>query len=259
MGTSARHPFLACALSGVIAAMSGCGGSSGMPESAVAQVGGTSITRAALGHWMASLVGEDYFQHVGARAPQGLVSEPPNYQGCLTAAEKIVPKLPDGRLELTRAQLLGRCRQLYRSLQRQALSLLLSFAWRAGEGAEQGIEVSDAEVLQSLARVRAEQFPKDGQFEAYLDQRDWSLSDELAELKRSLLSTKLLAAFRRRHPTSNWPIEYGRLLEANAKKWRSRTTCRTGYVVEQCKQGVPSQPAPSSSPSVLLENLAAGR
>jgi hypothetical protein len=259
MGISARYIFLACAVSGVIATMSGCGGSSGLPEGAVAQVGSTSITRAALGHWMASLVGEDYFQHVGARAPQGLVSEPPNYRTCLTAAEKMVPKLPDGRLKLTRAQLLSRCQQLYQSLKQQALSLLLSFAWRAGEGAEQGIEVSGAEVRQLLARVRAEQFPKDGQFEAYLAQRGWSLSDELAELKRSLLSTKLLAAFRRRHPSSNWPIEYGRLLEANAKKWRSRTTCRTGYVVEQCKPGTPSQAVPSSSPSVLLENLAAGR
>ena len=46
------------------------------PTTVLAEVGGMSINRAMLSHWMATLIGGDYDENLGRPAPRGLVSEP---------------------------------------------------------------------------------------------------------------------------------------------------------------------------------------
>lgn len=243
----------------VIGGCGGSGGSGSIPANSVARVGNTPITKASLDHWMSSVAGEDLFAHVGKKAPLGLVSDPPSYGLCVSATRRLVPKAAGGSPVLSDAQLSSRCRQLYTAIKEQAVSQLILFEWGNGEGAEQGVDPSHAEVEGLLQRTRAEQFPKPGQFRSYLSQKDWTVSDELTQLRHQLISMKLEEKFRQQHTSPNWQREFGELLEANAKRWRAKTSCRAGYVVPECKEHKGSRTFSVTSPAILLENLAAGR
>jgi hypothetical protein len=242
-----------------VLALSGCG-SGGAPQDAVAVVGSTAITAGSLNHWMQSVVGGDLFERTRVKAPPGLVSDPPDYNRCVTAAEQIVPKSADGKPRLSQQELLQRCRQLNHALAAQALTLLISFAERTGEGAEQGITASEQDVRKFFERVQAEDFPKPGAFQLYLTQRDWVPSDEYTQLKRNIISTRMIERFKAKHAGDpDWQRAYGEFLEANLKKWKSKTTCRSGLVVAQCRQFKGTAPPESEAPAILLEDLTAGR
>ena len=79
LATAAASSFLAVGLTA-------CGGGSGSSGDVVARVGETAITRAAVSHWMGTLAGGDYYvmssQHT---VPAGLVSDPPDYAGCVAS------------------------------------------------------------------------------------------------------------------------------------------------------------------------------
>lgn len=251
MNTTARPLLMLFALF-CLAAVSGCGAGGGATDSSIAEVGTTPITRAALDHWMASIVGSDYFTHVGSRAPTGLVSDPPNYERCATAARQISPKRPGSQAVVSAEQLASYCHQLYQAIKQQALSVLIAFARRDREGAEQGVDPSEAEI----DRVEAQQFPRRGELQAYLAERDWTPSDEIAALKHEVTSTRLLEKFRRQHPGGDWEQELGASFKAHTKKWAAETSCRPGYVVSECKQPTVAKTNPGLSAAILLEDLA---
>jgi hypothetical protein len=260
-GAQLRIALLSILLSAVGCCGCGSGGSTGI----VAQVGSVPITRATLSHWMSVVAGGDYVDQFGTRAPRGLASDPPNYKACIAAAEAIVSRSTAGRSRLGRAQSAVRCEQLYQALKRQALSLLISINWSFGEGAEQGVTATDAQAHRMLDQLKAEQFPKEGEYRTYLAYRGWVPSDELFQLKQNVVSMKLLAKFKHSAARSGdgpqaYAYAYGKLIATNARKWRAKTTCRVGYVVPQCKGYTPSRTSSTNpSPAVLLEDLAAGR
>lgn len=242
----------------VAAGLSACGGSQshGIPANAVAVVGSTPITRATLNHWMASIVGGDYYEHIGAPAPRGLVSEPPNYSACVAAAGTLVGRTASGQLALTPEQLDGKCRELHQAIKEQALSLLISIQWRIDEAAEHGLTITDGEVAGYLKQLNAKQFPKPGQFETYLADREWAASDMLYQLKRNLLTTRLEAKFQ--HNNQAAQQAFFQFVLANTAKRTASTDCRVGYVIPRCRQ-YKATASSSPAPTVILEALAASR
>ena len=242
--------LLVAASFGVLA----CGGAThgGMPSNAVVQIGDTSITRATLNHWMESIAGGDYFEHTNKRAPRGLVNEPANYARCASAARSVnVHAVSDVALK-------AKCQQLYESIKEQALSFLISVQWRIEEAAEQRVSVSAAELAKTLARVQREQFPRPGEFVTYLQQREWALSDELYQLRRNVLTAKLLEHVQRTHPGAAGELAFFRRAAANQKRRTAVTNCRTGYVVPQCRQyDARTTSRRSPSPAQLLEEITA--
>jgi hypothetical protein len=237
----------------------GCGGGTGSPSDAVARVGTRPITRASLDHWMNAVVGEDYLEHIGRRAPSGLASDPPDYSRCVTVAQRIVPKRPGGADKLDRQTIADRCRQLRAAILRQALEILILIETSAAQAAEQHVRVTLGEVDAMLARVKSERFPTEAAFAKHLADNNMTLADELTLLRQNLINTKLIAKFRQSHTGGDWQIAYGRFLQAELGKWRNRTSCRAGYVVPQCKQYHQSGASSQDSAAVQLENLAAGR
>jgi hypothetical protein len=249
----------------VAVCVSGCGSSSGsssdgLPGDVVAQIGDTSITQATLSHWMSAVTGGDFYEHIGSKAPVGLVSDPPNYARCIVAAEQITPKSSKGTSVLSREQLLGKCHQLNKALEEQTLTLLLSFDQTTGEAAELGLSATGSEVNRMFAETKATTFPKEGQFQEYLAARHWDLETELVQLKRNLIVMKILAKFKQAAAKSGgkWQTAYVNYVESSKKKWAAKITCRAGYVVEACKQY--KQPATEPpAPAPLLEALVAGQ
>jgi hypothetical protein len=58
---------------------------------------------------MAPMVGGDYYERTGRKAPKGLVSEPPNPPACLAAVHTI-------NTTLTNTQITTKCKQLYEDI-----------------------------------------------------------------------------------------------------------------------------------------------
>jgi len=253
------HPISALlAVCLAIIGLTACGGGGGIPGDSVAQVGGTAITRAELDHWMSTLTGGDFYEVAREHTvPAGLVSEPPNYAACVASLEAaaasgrtVQPKPTHAAPQQTAAQLLSKCRQLYVALRLQAMAYLVNAQWTIGVYADEGVRASDAEVMRTLEQVKADEFPKPGQFERYLASTRRSLADELFVLKLNVLSQKLQQKAR----TEGTKQVIRKLSEAGLR-WTAKTSCRPGYVVPHCRQFRTWTPS-ARDPAVLLEQVA---
>jgi hypothetical protein len=239
----------ACSLS-----IASCGGDSPGGD-IVAQVGNTSISRATLSEWMQAVLGGDYYEHLNTPAPAGLVSDPPHYAKCVTAAEQIVPRSSGGQLATPKSQIAAKCHQLYRALKEQALELLISIDSRIEEGRERGVPATNADVRRLFARVRAQQFPKQSEYVAYLEQRHWTPSVEIMQLKRNIVTSKIEEKFQARG--EGWQDAFAHYLAGSVKKWTAKTSCQPGYVISVCKEYKPSShTSATNAPAILLEELA---
>ncbi len=229
-----------------------CGVGSSMPNGTVVKVGGTTITEATLNHWMTAIMGGDYFQRVSRVAPRGLVAEPLDLPACISASESLVSRAV-GAAVPTKAALSHRCEQLHESIKQQALSFLISSIWRAEEAALQGIAVTDSE----LTRALLQQFPTSSSLEDFLNERRWVASDELYEIKNSLLTAKLIAKLQPKTLAAGYRA-LTHLVKENTAKLTSKTDCRPGYVVPRCRQYKPGATPSAPAPALLIEELAAG-
>ena len=232
-----------------VAGVTGCGG--GTSGEVVAQVGGSSITKAELDHWMSTEAGGDFYElSAGHTVPEGLVSEPPNYAACVARLEAVAANPTKGRSKPTAGQLLSKCRQLYQALKVQALSFLVASRWTVGAFGEVGVKATDKEVMQKFNRMKAEQFPKEGELQRYLTSRRRSPSDELLLVKLDLLSQKALQKLE-----TGGKQMITKFTEAE-QRWTAKTNCRAGYVVKSCKQYTGPPPLSTPSGAVLLEQVA---
>jgi hypothetical protein len=234
-----------------IAGVTACGG--GTSGEVVAQVGGSSITKAQLSHWMSTLAGGDFYDlSAGHTVPVGLASEPPNEAACVARLEAAAASPAGGRSKPAAAQLLSKCRLLYQALKRQAAGFLVESQWLIGLDGEEGVTATNGEVMQLFKHVKAEQFPREGELQRYLADNRRNLSDELFILKLDVLRQK-----------TQQKIEAGgkRVLAEFTEAGRRltlKTSCRAGYVVRHCKQYAgPPAPFYHTSPAVLLEQVAA--
>lgn len=237
----------------VALSLAGCGG--GTTSDVVVRVGGSAITKPELSHWMTMEAGGDFYELSGGHTvPAGLVSDPPDYAGCVARLQASASSSsPKRQATPVSGQLLSKCRQLYQQLKLQALEFLVYTRWAIGAFGDLGISVSDQEVTKLFNHVKAEQFPRDAQ--RYLGSRRRSLSDELLLLKMDVLSRKAYEKLTGGSKQAN-PKMLAKFAEAE-REWTAKTDCQPGYVVKHCRQYT-GPPTSSSAPSgaVLLEQVA---
>lgn len=209
---------------------------------------------------MAITIGGDYYQLSGQAAPRGLVSDPPNYASCVAAVRAIRRRSVNNEPKPASGELESKCRQLYQVLKQQALSYLISAEWSIGESAEYGVHVTDQEVKQQFTRIRSEQFPKQSELQKYLARKGWTLSDELFLVKQNLLSRKFQQKLQPKLSKVGGGAQgFAKLIEGFHSKWTARTSCRAGYVVEECKQYRGPKTISTPSPNALLEEIRRSR
>jgi hypothetical protein len=221
----------------------------------IAQVGSVAITKGEVNHWMSTLTGGDYYElSHGHTVPEGLASDPPRYGACVARLEAAAAASPHKVAQLTGVQLLTKCRQIYSAIKAQAAALLVAVEYVFGLAEEEGLHVSDAEVLAAYKQDNAERFSNPAQLASYRTARRVSLADELLLTKKNLLSAKLLTKLKRQPGGS-----LGRKILASEAAWRAKISCRPGYVVEHCKQfhGAPAPTAQNPPASVLMEQVTA--
>jgi parvulin-like peptidyl-prolyl isomerase len=167
--------------------LTACGGIAG---DAVVSVNGKSITKATLEHWV-GIAASSSSPPTGTSAPKPVVPDPPAYRKCIAHLQATLPKPAKGQVPPTEATLKTECEQQYTSLKQEVLGFLISADWVLGEAEEQGVKVSDAEVTKHFDTVKSQQFPKEANFQKFLQSTGQTVSDLLLRVKLNLLSTKI--------------------------------------------------------------------
>jgi hypothetical protein len=223
--------------------------SCGASNQAVVQVGQTPITRATVGHWMEVMVAGDYRYDMAKPPPAGLVSDPPNYDGCVVAAKRLSRKASESGARRL-------CRQLYQSVKLQAVNFLTNALWYAEDAKEHGEHVTSKQIERAYHLVQRREYSAPGQFARFLAEVHRTKADEYYLLRRNLLSNRFLERLQRQHFNLRNRDAALKLAQEWQAKWTAKTTCQPGYVASQCKQykGPETVPAPDS----ILEQLARG-
>jgi foldase protein PrsA len=168
-------------------------GSSGIPGNAVVSVNGTPITTDTFNHWMTVAASSSAASAAasGQTAPKAVVPDPPTYKNCIAHLEATAPKPAKGQPKPTAATLKSQCEQQYTALKQQVLAYLISANWVIKEAEERGIKVSDAEVKKQFNQIKAQQFPKEADFQKFLASTGYTVSDLLLRVKLNTLSSKI--------------------------------------------------------------------
>jgi hypothetical protein len=247
--------FLAAALAALIPILllAGCGATS----DSITHIEGSSqrFSKPMLDHWMRAVVANDFRTSIGTKAPRGLVSEPADYAECAEAAKKVVPRTYTGKLKLTDAEISRKCHELYRAIKAQAMGYVLSVQWVILQARQQGLHLSAAELHREFLRFRKEAFGSPARYLKYLHERGMVLSDTLYQLRRNVFVTWLLPKFKERVKRAGGGLKtYARLAFARYHGLIAKTSCKAGYVMEDCKEyRAPATPAPS--PDAIIEGF----
>jgi hypothetical protein len=238
-----------------------CGGSGAGSGAAVARVGDTSISKAAMDHWMATIFGGDFYELTGKVAPVGVVSEPPQLGRCVAALQRYEAAPAPSKAVAAAAALRHKCEELDSAVRLQTVGYLITADVAIGESAEQGITVGESEIQQAFKGVQAAQFPTEVKLAEYLGERHWSLKDELFLVKRDLLSQKLVTLLERKFKGADEQAAFDRYAQLAKARWTAKTTCVSGYVVPGCKQynaRVAAAISAVPAPAALIYELAVG-
>jgi hypothetical protein len=244
-----------------VGVFNGCGtsqpsSSSSSTPTIVARVGATPVTMTSLTHWTTTFIRGDYYSIVNQKAPDGLATNPPDYQACAQASKQIPPLRSEHPLHLTTEQREAKCKQLYRVTQLEALSYLLSALWSQGQAAEQGYHATSQEVQQGISRLYTRYQKLPGGYHSFLTGKGWTQSDLTYIMLRDLLNAAVMKTAKQQANQQRNPVQtLERILASNVIHWRAKTTCQPNYIVLQCKQYNPNN-NPTTSPSIIIEELA---
>jgi foldase protein PrsA len=212
--------------------LAACG--SGSSDVVVAHVGANAITKGALDRWTAIEGVLSYEPNPTRPVPKGVVPDPPSYSSCVSYLKATPATLIAAAQKPTVAQLKAQCRQKYETLQRHMLDILITNDWLDGEGARRGLTVDEAEIQRSLDS----QFPTQAAFRRFLAITGERAPDERALLHANLMATKLqqqvvaqqgAGGLARQRALAGFFREF-------TQRWTARTSCRAGYVVQECPQ-----------------------
>ncbi len=173
----------------VAGGLTACG--SGLSSDAVVQVNGQAITKATFSHWLGVAASATAAAAPGQKVPKPVVPDPPSYTNCIAHLKAIEPTPAKGQKPKTEAELKTECEQQYKALQQTTLGFLISADWVIGQAEEQGIKLSDKEVLARFDELKKQQFPAEAKFQAFLASTGQTVSDLLLRVKLSMLTTKI--------------------------------------------------------------------
>lgn len=140
------------------------------------------------------------------------------------------------------------------TVRNQALAFLITSRWVLDEAARRGVSVSAAEAHGRLAQSEAKQFPKPGDLQRFLASSGGETTADLLERSRlELLEAKIAQHVTAGKSGAQATAALDRFRGAFESRWRAKTTCRPGYVMEDCREYTgprhPSAGAAASSSS----------
>jgi hypothetical protein len=181
---------------------------------------------------MSVLAVRDYELIPSGPIPSGVVPDPPLYTACIARAQATSPaiKAPSAKRE---------CQAKYDALREQVLGFLITGESLISEGEARHVSTSRGKLLRRFAKVKATEFDNStAKLRTYFKLTGETMADQLfrARIKVSsetiehgIMAAKGVSLTRREH-------ELARFGEDVPVKWAAKTTCRSGYVVPNCKE-----------------------
>jgi foldase protein PrsA len=182
-----RPLTLLAALAATILVIAGCGGSD-VPSDSVAKIGDAKITKAQFEHWF-NAAAKQQAQSTGAKPEDAVPPDPPNFTKCVAAKSK--QPVPKGVPKPDPKALKAQCKQEYDGLRDQTLQFLISSQWLTQEAAKRKITASDKEVQTTFQQQKKQSFPKEADYQKFLQTSGQSETDLLYRVKLSVLTNKL--------------------------------------------------------------------
>jgi len=179
------------ALGAVLCSVGGLAACGGISGDAVVQVNGKAISKATFDHWLGVAASSSAATLPGQKAAKPVVPEPPAYTTCIAHLKTIEPKPAKGQMPRTEAQLKTQCEQQYTALKQEVLGYLIGVDWMIGEAEEQGVKLSDKEVVAQFNKIKRQQFPKEAEFQKFMATTGQTVSDLLLRVKYSMLLPKI--------------------------------------------------------------------
>src|SRR3954467_1134205 len=182
-----RPLTLLAALAATILVIAGCGGED-VPSDSVAKIGDAKITKAQFTHWF-NAAAKQQAQSTGAKPEDAVAPDPPNFTKCIAAKSK--QPVPKGVPKPDAKALKAQCKQEYDGLRDQTLQFLISSQWLSQEAAKRKITATDKEVQTTFQQQKKQSFPKEADYQKFLQTSGQSESDLLYRVKLSVLTNKL--------------------------------------------------------------------
>jgi hypothetical protein len=249
---------MAAAVFSGIAAAPAAGQQPSLPDGVVARVGQERITERQFRHWL----------RIGIRGESTPV-DPPRFERCI-AAERETPS--EQRRPSSEGKLRSRCRDRYEAMRTSTMLFLLHRVWVRQESAARGIAVAPEQVSRAFQRQKRQAFPTERAFREFLRSSGMTKSDVLARVEFHMLQRRLIGAatanvpevtsdevdryyarHRRRYSglspasarrairvqltASRRQRAIARFIDEFRSRYRARTTCAKGYVIEACSNG----------------------
>jgi foldase protein PrsA len=163
-------------LASVAIAAGGCGGSDDVPSNGIAKVGDTVITKSSFDQALERTLKSQ--AQSGAAVP-----DPPSFEKCVAELRKQETKdskQKDSALE-------KQCKQSYQSLRDQTVEGLIRTVWVEQSAEDSDVEVTDAEVKQSLETQKKQIYPNEKDYRKFLKTSGATEADILEQVRRQLL------------------------------------------------------------------------
>ncbi|CAA9470222.1 MAG: hypothetical protein AVDCRST_MAG65-706 [uncultured Solirubrobacteraceae bacterium] len=179
-----RRLPLTLTLIALLPASAGLAACGGVPGNAVAEVDGESVEKSQFDSWMT----------VAAKAGgqgSGAVPKPPEYTECVAEKRKAQPKPAKGQKPVADSELKDQCKQEFEALRDRVMQLLVNAEWIEGEAAEQNVKVTDAEVRKAFETQKTQNFPKEADYKAFLEQSGQTEEQLLAQVRTGELARKI--------------------------------------------------------------------
>jgi hypothetical protein len=121
------------------------------------------------------------------------------------------------------------------ALQNEVLGFLISSDWVKGEAKDLGVGVSSAKVNKTYDRIRDEQFPKRGEFKAFLRASGQTVTDLHFRVELNLLAQRIQTRVAAgHHSASGKQHALSQFVKAFKAKWQALTYCAAQYAVPDC-------------------------
>jgi foldase protein PrsA len=185
-----RLPLLLATLALAALVAAGCGGTD-VPSDSVAKVGDVKITKAQYQHWFNAAV-KQQAQSTGQKPDQVVPPDPPNFTKCIAAKQK--QPLPQGVPKPDAKALKAQCKQEYDGISQQTLQFLITSQWLTQEAAKRKISATDAEVRTTFNQQKKQSFPKEADYQKFLQTSGQTETDLLFRVKLSVLTNKIQQA-----------------------------------------------------------------
>jgi phosphatidylethanolamine-binding protein (PEBP) family uncharacterized protein len=118
----------------------------------------------------------------------------------------------------------------------RALAFLLTSAWLLDEASARAVAVSAAEAKQRLERLERQSFPRAGSLQKFLAKAHETEADLLERVRIELLESRIEAQVTAGQSGARGKRALASFQQAFQRRWKSRTKCDAGYVMEDCSE-----------------------